>query len=335
MRWVGRPILALMAFLVGALGFAASSYSHALQPGYLALRPIDKNIYAVTWKTPAVGGRPMAIAARLPESCEPRTPGQPVWDGAAYVARWTATCPGGLVGGTIAIDGLAAMQTDVLLRIQRPDGTAQTARLTPAASSFVIEEAPGTLDVAGTYLALGVEHILLGIDHLLFVLALLILVTGWRRLVWTITAFTVAHSITLAAATLGFVRVAQGPVEAVIALSIVFVAMEIVHTRQGRPGVTESRPWIVAFAFGLLHGFGFAGALAQLGLPEQAIPVALLFFNVGVEVGQLMFVAAILAVIATWRHLEAPWPQWAWRVPVYTIGSLAAYWTIERVANLI
>jgi hydrogenase/urease accessory protein HupE len=331
---MGRPVLALLAFLVGGLGFVASAYSHALQPGYLALRAIDKNTYAVTWKMPAVRGRPMPIAARLPESCAPRTPGQPVWDGAAYVARWTATCPGGPVGGTIAVEGLAATQTDVLVRIQRLDGTEQTARLTPAAASFVIEEAPGMLDVAGTYLLLGTEHILLGIDHLLFVLALLILVSGWRRLVWTITAFTGAHSITLAAATLGFVRVAPGPVEAVIALSIVFVAMEIVHTRQGRPGLTESRPWIVAFAFGLLHGFGFAGALSQIGLPEHAIPLALLFFNVGVEVGQLLFVAAVLAVVAAWRRLEAPWPQWAWRVPVYTIGSLAAYWTVERVASL-
>ncbi|MCK5275863.1 MAG: HupE/UreJ family protein [Alphaproteobacteria bacterium] len=321
--------------MVGALGFGALSFGHALQPGYLELRPIDKDLYAVTWKTPAVGGRPMPIAALLPENCDTRTPGQPIWDGAAYLARWTANCPGGLVGGTIAIEGLSATQTDVLLRIQRPDGTEQTARLTPAAPSFVVEAVPGTFDVAGTYLALGIEHILLGIDHLLFVLALLILVTGWRRLVWTITAFTAAHSITLAAATLGFVRVAQGPVEAVIALSIVFVAMEIVHTRQGRPGITESRPWIVAFAFGLLHGFGFAGALAQLGLPEQAIPVALLFFNVGVEAGQLLFVAAVLTVIASWRRLEAPWPQWAWQVPVYAIGSLAAYWTIERVANLV
>jgi hydrogenase/urease accessory protein HupE len=335
MRRVTKPVFALMVFLIGALGDAASSYGHALQPGYLALRPIDTDIYAVTWKVPGVAGRPMAITAQLPEKCDPRTPGQPIWDGAAYLARWTATCPGGLVGGTIAIEGLSATQTDVLLRIQRPDGTEQTARLTPTSPSFVVEAVTGTFDVAGTYLALGIEHILLGIDHLLFVLALLILVTGWRRLVWTITAFTAAHSITLAAATLGFVRVAPGPVEAVIALSIVFVAMEIVHTRQGRPGVTESRPWIVAFAFGLLHGFGFAGALARIGLPENDIPIALLFFNVGVEAGQLLFVAAVLTVIASWRRFEAPWPQWGWRVPVYAIGSLAAYWTIDRVANLV
>ncbi len=335
MRIAGRPVVALMAALVGVLGFAATSHGHALQPAYLELRPIDADLYAVVWKTPAVAGRPMAIAARLPENCEPQRPGQPIWDKAAYVARWTAACPGGLVGGKIEIDGLSATVTDVLVRIQRPDGTELTERLTPSSPSFAIEAIPGAFDVAGTYLALGIEHILLGIDHLLFVLALLILVSGWRRLVWTITAFTAAHSITLASATLGFVRVSQGPVEAVIALSILFVAMEIVHTRQGSPGITERRPWIVAFAFGLLHGFGFAGALAQIGLPDNAIPLALLFFNVGVEAGQLMFVAAVLAVIATWRRLDAPWPVWAWRLPVYVIGSLAAYWTIERIANMV
>jgi hydrogenase/urease accessory protein HupE len=313
---MGRPVVALIAVLAGVLGFGAASHGHALQPAYLELRPVDADLYAVVWKTPAVAGRPMAIAARLPENCAPRMPGQPV-------------------GGTIAIDGLSATVTDVLVRIQRPDDSVQTARLTPTEPAFIVAAVPGTFDVAGTYLALGVEHILLGIDHLLFVLALLILVSGWRRLVWTITAFTAAHSITLAGATLGFVRVSQGPVEAVIALSILFVAMEIVHTRQGSPGITERRPWIVAFAFGLLHGFGFAGALAQIGLPDNAIPLALLFFNVGVEAGQLMFVAAVLALIAGWRQLNAPWPQWAWRVPVYAIGSLAAYWTIERVANLV
>ncbi len=335
MRFAGRPILALAILVAGASGFGAPSYGHALQPGYLELRLIDKDLYAVVWKTPATGGRPMAITARLPERCDPREPGQPVWNGAAYVARWTANCPGGLEGGVIHIDGLDQTSTDVLVRFDFADGVNQAHRLTASDPSFTVPTQPSRLEVARTYFLLGVEHILSGIDHLLFVLALLILVAGWRRLVWTITAFTAAHSITLAAATLGFVRVAPGPVEAVIALSILFVAMEIVRTRQGRPGITERRPWIVAFTFGLLHGFGFAGALAQIGLPDNAIPLALLFFNVGVEAGQLMFVAAVLAAIAGWRRLEAPWPRWAWRVPVYTIGSLAAYWTIERVANLV
>ena len=182
-----------------------------------------------------------------------------------------------------------------------------------------------------TYGALGVEHILLGIDHLLFVLALLLIVSGWRKLVATITAFTVAHSITLALATLGFVNVPQAPVEAVIALSILFVAVEIVHWRQGREGLTRRRPWVVAFLFGLLHGLGFAGALTEIGLPEHAIPLALLFFNIGVEIGQLLFIAVILAAIPGLRRLSLP--EWAWRIPVYSIGGLAAFWTIERIVG--
>ncbi len=336
MKFVGRQILALMIFLVGALGFGASSYGHALQPGYLELRLIDKDLYAVVWKTPATGGRPMAISAQLRDRCDPRTPGQPIWNGAAYVSRWTANCPGGLEGGLIHIDGLDQTSTDVLVRFDFADGVSETHRLTASDSSFTVPTQPSRLEVARTYVLLGVEHILSGIDHLAFVLALLILLAGrWRRIFWTVTAFTLAHSITLAAATLGFVRIATGPVEAVIALSIVFVAMEIVHTRRGRPGITERRPWIVAFAFGLLHGFGFASALAAIGLPDNAIPLALLFFNLGVEAGQLLFIAGVLALSFAWHRLEVPWPDWAWQLPVYTIGSIAAFWTIDRLANLV
>jgi hydrogenase/urease accessory protein HupE len=187
--------------------------------------------------------------------------------------------------------------------------------------------------VAWTYLGLGVEHILLGIDHLLFVLALLFLVQGWRRVIITITAFTVAHSITLAAATLGLVHVPQAPVEASIALSIVFVATEIVRSRMGRVSVAERWPWVIAFVFGLLHGFGFAGALREVGMPEDAIPLALLCFNIGVEVGQLLFIAAVMGIVTLLRRSAITIPAWAWRVPVYTIGTLAMYWTIERVAG--
>jgi hypothetical protein len=163
------------------------------------------------------------------------------------------------------------------------------------------------------------------------VLALLMLAANLRTLVWTITAFTLAHSLTLAGATLGWVHVPQAPVEAAIALSILFVAAEIVHWRQGRPGITRRRPWLVAFTFGLLHGFGFAGALSEIGLPEHAIPLALLFFNVGVEAGQLLFIAAVFALSMALKRVALP--GWAWRVPVYAIGSLAAFWTIQRVAG--
>jgi hypothetical protein len=206
------------------------------------------------------------------------------------------------------------------------------ARLSPDAPAVVVEAAPGAWEVAGTYLALGVEHIALGIDHLLFVLGLLWVVEGARRLVATITAFTVAHSVTLAASALGWVRLAQQPVEAAIALSIVFVAGEIAHARQGRPGLAHRAPWLVAGAFGLLHGFGFAGALREVGLPENAIPLALACFNVGVELGQLAAIALALGLAALARRARLPRPPWAWRVPAYAIGSLAAFWTFERIA---
>ncbi len=336
MLFAGRRILALKAFLVGALGFVALSHGHALQPGYLELRLIDKDLYAVVWKTPASGGRPMAISAQLPEQCDPRTPGQLIWNGAAYVARWTASCPGGLEGGVIHIDGLDQTSTDVLVRFDFADGVNQAHRLTASDPSFTVPSQPNQLEVARTYFLLGVEHILSGIDHLVFVLALLLLVKGARRVIVTVTAFTVAHSLTLAGATLGFVHMPGPPIEAVIALSIAFVASEIIHSRQGKPGLTEQYPWIVAFTFGLLHGFGFAGALAEIGLPQISIPIALLFFNVGVEVGQLLFIASVFAIIALarriTRRINMPRLTWAWAVPPYAIGSLAIFWVIQRIA---
>jgi hydrogenase/urease accessory protein HupE len=250
-----------------------------------------------------------------------------------------------LVGRAIEIEGLSATRTDVLARIEWTDGTTQTTRLTPEQTSFHVTAAPDALEVSRTYFVLGVEHILLGVDHLLFVLGLMFLVGNWRRLVGTVTAFTVAHSITLAASTLGLVHVAQAPVEATIALSIVFVAAEIVHGAHGRPGLAARAPWIVAFVFGLLHGFGFAGALNEIGLPQKDVPLALLFFNVGVEVGQLMFIAAVVAVFSVLTRLmrqedahdRGPWhSERLVRTPVaYAIGSLAAFWTVQRVVGFL
>jgi hydrogenase/urease accessory protein HupE len=281
----------------------------------------------------------MAISAQLPERCDLRTPGQPIWNGAAYVARWTANCPGGLEGGLIHIDGLDQTSTDVLVRFGFADGVDQAHRLTASDPSFTIPTKPNRLDVVRTYLLLGIEHILSGFDHLLFVLALLILVNGVRRLIATVTAFTLAHSLTLAGATLGFVHMPGPPIEAVIALSIMFVASEIMHSRRGRQGLTERYPWVVAFTFGLLHGFGFAGALAQIGLPQTSIPIALLFFNVGVEAGQLLFIASVFAVIALARRIarriDLPRLAWAWAVPTYAIGGIASFWVIQRIAAFI
>jgi hypothetical protein len=224
----------------------------------------------------------------------------------------------------------------VLARLVRLDGTVQLERILPVHPHFVGRPSPGRLEVVRTYTILGIEHILSGVDHLLFVLALVLLVQGTRRLIATITAFTAAHSLTLAGATLGWVQVPGSPVEASIALSIVFVASEIVHRRQGRYSVTQHYPWVVAFTFGLLHGFGFAGALAQVGLPQSSIPIALLFFNVGVEIGQVLFVGAVLAVMAAgWRaghRLRLSPPAWTWRIAPYAIGALASVWLVERIA---
>jgi len=336
MRSPDRFVLAVVVMLLSILGFGASSHGHALQPGYLELRLIDKDLYAVVWKTPESGGRPLAIAAQLPAHCDPRTPGQPIWDGTAYVARWTARCPGGLEGGVIHIEGLVETATDVLVRYDFADGTGQAQRLTASDPSFTVASQPNRLEVAKTYFLFGVEHILSAIDHLLFVLALLLLVKGLRRIVATVTAFTLAHSLTLAGATLGVVQVPGPPIEAAIALSIVFVATEIVHSRRGKPGLTERYPWIVAFTFGLLHGFGFAGALNDIGLPQSSIPLALLFFNLGVEAGQLLFIAAVFAVVATagrmTRRIDLPRATWTWAVPPYAIGSLAVFWMIQRIS---
>lgn len=320
--------LILLAWLL-----AASAGAHEARPGYLQLTLTDGETVNLLLKIPALGDMRLGLYPNLPANCIGKeSPTRYIIDN-AYIERASFICSGGLFGQTVAIDGLSTTLTDVLVRVERQDGTVQIARLTPSKTAFVVEATPGSLEVAATYLALGVNHILGGIDHLLFVLALLMLVTSTRTLIWTITAFTAAHSLTLAAATLGLVQVPQAPVEAVIALSIMFVASEIVHVSQGRSGLTQRRPWIVAFVFGLLHGFGFAGALSEIGLPEQSIPLALLLFNVGVELGQLGFIGAILLVVAIFSRVAWLRPQWASLAPAYLIGTVAAYWTIERTVG--
>lgn len=333
---------ALFIFVLLA-AFAPGALAHEVRPAYLELRQTGPETYDALWKVPGLGENlRLGLFVELPENCTNITQPRSTMVNAAFTERWTAKCPGGLAGGTIHVAGLSATMTDVLVRMERLDGSTQVARLTPPAPSFVVEAAPPAMQVAAIYLKLGVEHILGGIDHLLFVLALLILVKGAGRLIATVTAFTVAHSLTLAGATLGFVHVPGPPVEAAIALSIVFVAAEIIHSRQGKTGLTERFPWIVAFIFGLLHGFGFASALSEVGLPQSAIPLALLLFNVGVELGQLLFIASVFAVIALGGYSirrfwpQAPDPQLAIRLsllPPYAIGSVAMFWVIQRIAT--
>jgi hydrogenase/urease accessory protein HupE len=238
-----------------------------------------------------------------------------------------------------AIEHVIDVARDALAHGRSPkivgDGTTQVARLLPERPSFVVESAAQAPGVAWTYLVLGVHHILSGFDHLLYILAMLFLVKGWRRIVATMTAFTATHSLTLSAAALGWVHVRQPPVEACIALSIVFVAREIVGMRRGRAGLTMQWPWLVSFTFGLMHGFGFAGALAEAGLPSRAIPVALLFFNVGVEIGQLLFVSAVLAGLVLVVRAPKIWPRWIEAFPAYAIGGVAMFWVIQRVTMFV
>ena len=312
---------------------APGVFAHEVRPAYLELRQTGPETYDALWKVPGLRENlRLGLYVELPAGSTNLTEPRGSMVNNAFTERWTVKRAGGLTGGTIHIAGLSATMTDVLVRLERLDGTTQVTRLTPSAPSFVVEATPGALAVARTYLVLGVEHILGGIDHLLFVLALLILVKGTRRLIATVTAFTIAHSITLAAATLGLVHVPSPPVEAAIALSIVFVAAEIVHGVQGRPGLTARWPWVVAFTFGLLHGFGFAGALSEIGLPQNAIPLALFFFNVGVELGQLLFVGAFAIAAMLVARARIRWPRWTELAPAYAIGGIAIFWVIQRVA---
>jgi len=326
----------ILAFITGTAGFLQA---HEVRPGFLELKQVDALNYDLLWKVPAKGDQRLGLYVRLPDNCRSSEAASLFGEG-AYIERRRVTCAGGLRDGIIAIDGLEATRTDVLARVEHSGGLTQTIRLTPSETEFTVLGSPGRFGVARTYFKLGVEHILLGFDHLLFVLALLFLVEGRRRLVGTITAFTVAHSLTLAAATFGWVRVPQAPVEAVIALSIMFVAAEALHRNQGRAGIAARKPWVVAFAFGLLHGLGFAGALQQVGLPQHAIPLALAFFNVGVETGQLLFVAAVFLIVSALNQMlrgrrtaaEPPLrPASAATSPAaYVIGTLSAFWLIER-----
>jgi hypothetical protein len=325
--------LALAAAL--ALASGATARAHELQPCYLELRQTGPESYDVLWKVPRIGGLRELLLPRFPEGA--RTLGEPAGfeAGGAWIERRQIARPGGLDGQRVAVRGLEMTGTDVLVRVVRLDGGTQTARLTPAATSFAVEPAQGWLAALWTYARLGVEHILLGVDHLLFVLGLLLIVRGRGRLLGTISAFTLAHSLTLAAATLGWARAPLAPLNAAIALSILFLGPEIARTWRGETSLTLRRPWLVAFAFGLLHGFGFASGLAAIGLSPSELALGLAGFNAGVELGQLGFVVLALALARSFRVLELAWPVWVQRLPGYAVGVCGAWWTIQRTALLL
>jgi hypothetical protein len=328
----------LVAALAAAL-LAAPALAHRLSPAFFGLTETSPDVYAVQWKVSISGGLASALEPKVPQGCSLSG------DVRTYVVNedvrfqhGTMSCPGGIGGRELKIEGLELTQTDVLLRVDYLDGSSSNQRLTPSEPSVVIPARPSALEVIRTYTVLGIGHILGGVDHLLFVLALLLLVRGIGRLVATVTAFTLAHSVTLAAATLGFVHVPSAPVEATIALSILFLASELARQplagTDARADLTARFPWLVAFSFGLLHGFGFAGALSEVGVPQKAVPLALLFFNVGVEIGQLLFIASVLSLGWLVRRAALRSPAWWPRAAAYGIGSVAAFWLVQRTAAI-
>ncbi len=325
--WLGI-LFAAFALIPGALG-------HESRPAYLQITETAPHRYDVLWRTPLRSGMRLPMVLRLPDDARNVTEPALRELSDSVIERWLIEVDGGLAGKRIEFVGLQATITDVLVRMQRRDGTHSTTLVGPSQPWIEVADARGFWAAAAAYLVSGIEHILLGIDHLLFVFGLLLIVGSPWMLVKTITAFTTAHSITLAIATLGYAHIPGPPLNAAIALSILFLGPEIVRTWRGQTSFTIRHPWIVAFAFGLLHGFGFASGLATLGLPSGDIPLALLMFNVGVEIGQLAFVALVLLLARAFVELKMKWPRAVEALPGYLIGSLGAFWTVDRVAAMI
>jgi hydrogenase/urease accessory protein HupE len=324
--------------LAAALGLAllaSGAAAHEARPGFLELRETGEETYSLLWKKPSGGEVEIQIAPVVPEGCRLTTPDRQLVTPGATIVRGTLACAGGLSGKTIAIAGLEATITDVLVRVHHADGRLESHLLRPASPSVALGAETTAARRAIGYLQLGVQHILLGVDHLLFVLGLLLIVSGRFALVKTITSFTVAHSITLGIATLGYATAPLPPLNAAIALSILFLGPEIVRAWRGETSFSIRHPWAVAFAFGLLHGFGFASGLSAMGLPKAEIPLALLLFNVGVEIGQVAFVLLVFRLERSFRLLEVRWPRLVERLPGYAVGTLGAYWTIQRTLLLL
>jgi hypothetical protein len=319
-----------------AFGGLNPAAAHDIGVSQADLTEIQGNRYTLSVEAGLAASHLFATPA-LPEHC--RFAGNRQGTQGANGRTFEFVCPDGLTAGDAIV--LPWRRDGIVLEAKWRDGS-QAKRLFRNHAGKIqvplaeLQASSGSwFNAAGRYSGLGIEHILLGIDHLLFVLCLLLIVKGPWMLVKTITAFTVAHSVTLGLATLGLVQIPPRPVEAAIALSIVFLAAEILHGRQGRFGLTYRYPWVVAFGFGLLHGLGFAGALREMGLPKGEVPVALLFFNVGVEIGQLLFVAAFLLLRRILVGLEFRWPRAVQVTPVYLVGTVATYWLLQRVGSIL
>lgn len=328
-------VLKLLALLCVAMAWTSATEAHESRPAYLQIREMGPGRYDLLWRTPVDSGMPLPVVLQLPEAV--RNTIDPViqhLNDSTVERRRIELRDGELAGRRIDFVGLQATITDVLVRVSWLDGRQVTEIVRPARPWVELSDRQTAWQVAKTYATLGVEHILMGIDHLLFIIGLMIIVRSTRSLIKTITAFTVAHSITLALATLGYASIPADSLNAAIALSILFLGVEVVRLWRGQTSFTLRHPWIVAFAFGLLHGFGFASGLTTVGLPSGDIPLALLAFNVGVEIGQLFFVLIILLLYRAVRILQFNLPGWTHYVPGYLVGSLGAFWTIERALLL-
>jgi len=329
-------VVALIGLLVAPACWLSPASAHEVRPAYLQIDQIGPDRYDVLWRTPVLSGQRLPVVLKFPDDATNMTEPSERLLPDSLVERRVVSIPGGIAGKRIDFVGLQATITEVLARIHSQDGGTSTTIVRPSRPWLDVPAAQGWFEIAVTYVRQGIEHILFGFDHLLFVAALLLIVRDWRVLIKTITAFTIAHSITLTLATFGWVTLPPAPVEAMIALSILLVAAEIVRKERGETSPTITWPWIVAFAFGLLHGFGFAGALLELGLPRSDIPLALFSFNVGVEVGQLLFIGAVLAAFHASRVLFALSSEIARRRAfvsmAYAIGGIAAVWSVERLS---
>jgi len=336
MRRTGYSLALLFLAVLLGLFLSGGAYGHESQPASLDIRQLAGNRYEVVWKAPIYYGRPHPARLELPEHWQTVVgPTERVFPNSHVYRQVVTIGERGVHGSIIRFPGLEGTITDVFVRLNRLDGTTMTAVVRPTKPYAELRGERSWQKTAGEYIGLGFNHIMLGIDHLLFVLGLLLIVKSRRMLLKTITSFTVAHSITLAIATLGYASAPLPPLNAAIALSILFLGPEIVRSWRGETSLTIRYPWGVAFMFGLLHGFGFASGLSTTGMPRAELPPALLFFNVGVELGQLVFVFTALALVRSFRTLEVRWPRLVEALPGYAVGSLGAYWTIQRTIILL
>lgn len=319
--------------LLALAATSAPARADELRPGYIEFTQRSAGQWLLVWKSPMNADFTPATQPRLPEGCFIDGPQSRVISGGAAVTRSAVLCRAAVPGHSIGLVNFDAAQSDVLVRVAPLGRPVQALRLTPEEPTALIMEKSDRGQVVLTYFGTGTDHIIFGYDHLLFVVSLVLLLSGFSTIVKAVTAFTVAHSLTLIGTTLGLVGLPQRPVESVIALSIVFLAVEILKRKPDDQRLSERIPWVVAFGFGLLHGFGFAGALKEIGLPESDMPVALLSFNLGVEAGQLVIVGLTSGLLMLIRRHVPGHQGAAVKLATYAIGITASFWFIERTFN--